>query len=752
MRVIPIHPHLRPVAGPPSPRREEGAAALRRLLLGECAVDAPMPPIADVLSALLALAEGRREKSTLPLGTTPAELVLVRRGPRVLVSYLVVDGAPELRALDRPVPLHELLPRCAALATELASADSDPTSRALTLRLADRALEATIADTTFEPEPVRHIGGAHERPSARVPLAFGFEAEIVPCADAPRASTASSDVHALLFRGSLFVWARGRRIPLLRGPIMLAALRMVAATRALCEAAAASRPANVRLRAGTFVVGVRLDRDGTVALTLGSDDEGPLTIPELRLEEAALPILRLASDLVRALVSVDRSQSRNLRVTALRDEVRALRRLVRAGAPKPASSIVHDDPDRLRASAAATPVPPPRASVAPPRTLRFERRWQAEVEGLDAASTFLCGDRLIVATPRHTVAFARDDGEILWSHREPAAASFMTGRVLVRLGNDGRVVLCDPRDGEAYAEALIAPRVGAPTGLLAGGGAIPPVAVLAEGRDRLSAIDLRNGELRWRFDAPGRGSFSLRRAGRILLVASGDAALCAVDVATGELLWRFVAEGARFACAPAIDGDVVIAASGEPGGSEGALYAVDLFSGRGLWERALDAAPASGPIVGPGLTAIALGGRRRAALAAFSPADGELRWMIRDPGAALGAACMALDSVVLVNAPAGLTAIGAADGAARWTRRLSHPVADDVPRRLEPVLRGGALFVPSARVHVLRPNDGTSIGDPLPCELIPDWMRVDERGWVFVAEESGHVCAMAPRAHLSLVR
>ncbi|MCZ7687600.1 MAG: hypothetical protein M5U28_56230 [Sandaracinaceae bacterium] len=81
MRVIPIHPHLRPVAGPPSPRREEGAAALRRLLLGECAVDAPMPPIADVLSALLALAEGRREKSTLPLGTTPAELVLVRRGP-----------------------------------------------------------------------------------------------------------------------------------------------------------------------------------------------------------------------------------------------------------------------------------------------------------------------------------------------------------------------------------------------------------------------------------------------------------------------------------------------------------------------------------------------------------------------------------------------------------------------------------------------------------------------------------------------
>ena len=30
--------------------------------------------------------------------------------------------------------------------------------------------------------------------------------------------------------------------------------------------------------------------------------------------------------------------------------------------------------------------------------------------------------------------------------------------------------------------------------------------------------------------------------------------------------------------------------------------------------------------------------------------------------------------------------------------------------------------------------------------------RIHHRGWVFVAEESGHVCAMAPRAHLSLVR
>lgn len=75
-----------------------------------------------------------------------------------------------------------------------------------------------------------------------------------------------------------------------------------------------------------------------------------------------------------------------------------------------------------------------------------------------------------------------------------------------------------------------------------------------------------------------------------------------------------------------------------------------------------------------------------------------------------------------------------------------------MPRRLEPVLRNGALFVPSARAHVLRPQDGTSIGGPLPCELVPDWMRVDERGWVYVAEESGLLCALAPAPSLTLVR
>ncbi|MDQ3037272.1 MAG: hypothetical protein M3Y87_33065, partial [Myxococcota bacterium] len=107
----------------------------------------------------------------------------------------------------------------------------------------------------------------------------------------------------------------------------------------------------------------------------------------------------------------------------------------------------------------------------------------------------------------------------------------------------------------------------------------------------------------------------------------------------------------------------------------------------------------------------------------------------------------------VINTPKGsVHALDLATGDPLWTRNLAHPVSDDVPRRLEPVLRGGALFIPAAAVHVLRTADGASIGGALPCDLVPDVMRVDERGWVYVAEESGHLAALAPAPHLTLLR
>jgi hypothetical protein len=59
--------------------------------------------------------------------------------------------------------------------------------------------------------------------------------------------------------------------------------------------------------------------------------------------------------------------------------------------------------------------------------------------------------------------------------------------------------------------------------------------------------------------------------------------------------------------------------------------------------------------------------------------------------------------------------------------------------------------VPSAQVHVLSPQDGTSLATDVGCDLVPDFLRVDERAWFYVAEESGHLRAYAGAPRLTLV-
>ena len=82
---------------------------------------------------------------------------------------------------------------------------------------------------------------------------------------------------------------------------------------------------------------------------------------------------------------------------------------------------------------------------------------------------------------------------------------------------------------------------------------------------------------------------------------------------------------------------------------------------------------------------------------------------------------------------------------------FARNVDADQPRRLEPVLRSGALFVPQHQVHVVRPRDGELIGT-IPSDLIPDLIRVDERCDVYVAEESGHLAAFGAAPRLCLVK
>jgi outer membrane protein assembly factor BamB len=418
-------------------------------------------------------------------------------------------------------------------------------------------------------------------------------------------------------------------------------------------------------------------------------------------------------------------------------------------------SFVNRDPELLRASAVAVSTREPERSARTPEPsgrLRLSLRWRAELEGLDAGSTYLCGDRLIVATPRSQIALRRDDGELLWARHAATSATLMAGTSLLCVGPEGEVELCDLEDGEAYARARIAPRVGGQVlGLFAGGRNAPPVAVLTEGRDRLVALDVRTGEPRWRFRSPGRGNFRFTRAGRILCVVSGDGTLDAIDVATGEVAWRW-SDAGRMTLPPVVTREWAVAVSGAPG-APCALLCFDLFSGQLHFRRELPGHVTATPVAAETCAIVSTQEQSALTLSAFELPSGELRWSREDPGLGEGAAPLVVDHHLVLNTPTGSAyAIDTAQGTLKWQHRMADPLRDDVPRRLEPGLRGGALFVPSASVHVLRPGDGGVMGGPISEGIIPDFMRVDERGWLYLAEESGHIEAYAPAPSLRLIK
>ena len=151
----------------------------------------------------------------------------------------------------------------------------------------------------------------------------------------------------------------------------------------------------------------------------------------------------------------------------------------------------------------------------------------------------------------------------------PGVMSMMAGTSLMRLDGDGEIQFCDLNDGIPFAQTRVAPRVGGPpTGLFVGGHQLPPLVVIAEGRDRLVAIDTRTGEPSWRFRSRGRGNFRLTRAGRVLLVVTGDSTVDALDVTSGEVVWRWADRG-RIVMSPAVTRDVAVAVTGCPGGGSG---------------------------------------------------------------------------------------------------------------------------------------------------------------------------------------
>jgi outer membrane protein assembly factor BamB len=724
-----------------------------------------LPFLRDLSLAVADLASGRRERGTVRYYQRDEvwEVGLERDGADVLVSVFRGGAEPEVAVHEHRADGDRLV--AALLAAGEASAGDGAREGQADLAYA-RSLLAELGP--FAPGPARPAPvDVQIATSEGPPLRLGCRTPLRPRGGEATPGVERSDLASLLLRGPLWMEAHGRKATADDVLVVLVAERLAAlALQVLAHArrsAAFARSESI----GGAALGLRFEPGIGCRLTLGRPGRpAPAEPPPVSPEALAGAAYEMGRALTRALLRHDRTQGHNLRLGAFRQSLKRLGEALRP-TEAPAAARINTDPEGFRAYALAesTPrhsAPPPgRASEGPGRSaegsalgpgrLRYALRWEALVPGLDLYSTFLCGDRLVVNGRREVACLERAGGTLLWRRPASPARSVPTPGGLARLYADGRVEVLDYGTGEVgLALALSPQRAGLPGGAVVNAPGLPKLLVIAEGERHLTAIDLVSGEPRWRHTRPRGGPCRLRRAGRLMLENAGDGTLTAIDIPTGELVWR-LCEREPIAGPPVFDHDTVYAAAGDEAG--GHLLLIDPWSGAVRRRVALPAAPEPGaaPLLTAGAVVQLVRGAGVVGAAGFDRESGELRFGPGPFGAPPGSAWLAVDATLFCNTEEGEAAgLRDADGSIVFRTKLGD--GGNSPRRLEPVLRSGALFVPQGDgVHVLRPRDGAELGF-VPTDLVPDLVRVDERCDLYAAEESGYLRAFGLGPRLAVVR
>ena len=711
----------------------------------------------DLGLALAGLAEKTRGKIIVRFYDDPWELCVERVGKVGLLSVYRAGGEPRVAVYDAPVAFDEIVESAKKAISLALDRRSAPPAVAMELRAALDALDVANIVDTKEDGPVPPPVLVMLDPDKDVPIAFGadFSLRGEGVSPAETSSVERADLHALLFRGRLRVEVRGRRLELGEGHPFLVAERLLTISERALDAWEHGQALFIRSDVGGIVLGVRVSTNGDALLTLGAagarDDRAPHTFPAIGVPDLVEASLSFGRALSRALLRRDRAQCMNLRLSAFRRQVRetsdALREVCRE------DSKINPRPEPYRAFAESSNAGRTESLRAPTR-LRYSQRWRALVPGIDLRATFLCGDRLIVGAAAETFCLDRATGEVNWRTETERATCVVTPGGIARLSPDGRLEVLDFGNGEVTLRTHIAPRLGAPpVGAVVNVPGLPRLLIVTEGERHLVALDLASGEARWRFAWGRGGALRMKRHGKLLYVASGDSGLTALDVQTGSVVFR-LRNRLRFRSSPSLDHDALFALAGGVN-SASELVCIDPYSGETRWKRALEAPSTveGAPLVTGRVVASAVRDRHGLKLTAFCRETGEPLWTTEGSAASIGTSWLAVDDLFIGNSPTGeLFAIEADGGKVRYRHVLGRALETDIPRRLEPVLRSGALFVPHTDVHVFRPHDGALLATISPCDAIPDLLRVDERCDVYVAEDSGHLVSFGVGPRLSLVR
>lgn len=551
-----------------------------------------------------------------------------------------------------------------------------------------------------------------------------------------------NDLNALLFRGQLVVHARERRRVMGEGYLFLQTEKLLASLRKLLSAWEEGRPMSVRLIAEGISIGLKLTSDEKLTVTLANqaDDDSIIVLNDMDPLDFADAVLGVAREIRRFVIRQSAKQRKNMRIESFSREVRRLTSMTKEHQRE---SFINENIDRYKQQIDLGMPETFNAGLCESRGMVFKERWRMEAEGLDLSGTLIVGDVGLISARGSILGIELESGTVLW-RREIDRGDYRlqsAGRDgFVRVSQSGNVDMMDAQTGVLRWRTTLAPRSGgAPVVLVEDGGPVPATIIVAEEDKNIVALDMRTGEIKWRFAVMRGGRFSLRKQGRLLYVSSGDTQFSALDIEDGSLVWRYI-DKIRFFLPPAVDGEQVFEVGGRVGKSEGRLYGFDAFSGKCNWSVPLNGGAITAPIATDGVVLVAIASKRKNDLAAFRVSDGTMLWRIPCDGWAESCSLFALDDKFILNLAGGtVRAIHAQSGEDVWTTVLGPTCSDDIPLGLGIFLRGGALFVPADTIYVVNPETGEVVhslgGDP----PVPDLVQVSPDCSIFVAEESGHL-------------
>lgn len=695
----------------------------------------------------------------------PWELVMQRVGRRVYITLYRGGKRPEVIVKDQSVLFTQVAQGVSSSAQTLFEqalqldrcAANDPVVAGMMSIKArvDEILKNPPSDKTGEVPTSVSVESTRWH-TARTPqsFSFGFKFKAGITDLLMPGKPQGSDLNPLLFRGRHAVHVRGRRIVLGEGYLFLQTERLLASLRQLLTAWEEGRPMSARLLSDGLVIGIRLGRDDGLVITLmdNHNEDAIIVLNDLTPWDYAEAVLGVSRELRRLLVEQNPQQRKNLRIEAFSREVRALTTWTKDSR---LGDIINNNPERYRQPSELQRTGLTSVELSNAGRLRFTERWRVEVEGLDLDGTMLMGKVASVTARGVLLGVDTESGNVMWrreTDRQDARCLQAGPDGLARATLTGSVEMLDLFTGVVKWRTSLSPRSGgAPVLLVIEHGPSPGLVVAAEEDRKLTALDMRTGEARWRFMSTRGGRFALRRFGRLLYVIGNDGNFNAVDAEEGELVWRFT-ERTRFITPPAVVKESLIAVGGRPGRPEGQLFGLDPFSGELKWRVALKGGAMTAPIIAGNAALIPLRSAGHFELLAVDIRSGEALWR-KDCDAWDGkCALMALEDSFVMNAEGGLLrSVDAKTGEDRWTTVLGPTVSDDVPFNLRISMRGGLLFVPADTVYVVRPEDGYvvhSLGGEPP---VPDLLQVDNTPAVFIGEESGHIAMYDLTSRLSLV-